>query len=299
MKRIILLFTFLIGLSTLSAEQPKVRVYIDGEEYKSYNLSDIDNIIIKNSQSYNSLRIYYQDSLTIYYPVEVIDKIVFENDAQSNELIRIFIKGFPQSYFLSGIDSIDFYQDEYQPITIGRQVWMLRNLNVDHLRNGIEIPEVQESDQWLNQKLGAWCYFDNNPEYGPIYGKLYNWYAVYDPRGLAPKGWHIASEAEWATLLKYLGGEDIAAIKLKEKGTDHWPVPNSDATNESGFTALPGGGRLDDGLFSEISETGYWWTSKMYDASRAWVRNVLSYTNLILTDYYDKVDGFSVRCVKD
>ncbi|MFA6571391.1 MAG: fibrobacter succinogenes major paralogous domain-containing protein, partial [Bacteroidota bacterium] len=133
-------------------------------------------------------------------------------------------------------------------ILIGTQVWMKKNLDVDHYRNGDTIPEVKDPKIWAKLKTGAWCYYGNSLDEGKIYGKLYNWFAVNDPRGLAPAGWHIPTDTEWTTLTSNLGGESGAGGKMKSKGTLEgddglWFRPNTGASNESGFSALPGGWR--------------------------------------------------------
>jgi len=119
---------------------------------------------------------------------------------------------------------------------------MCKNLDVDHYRNGDPIPEVQDSAQWVNLKTGAWCYYNNSDSLGKIYGKFYNWYAVNDPRRLAPIGYHVPSDAEWTVLSTFLGGNKGSGGKMKETDTTHWSSPNKGATNSSGFTALPGVG---------------------------------------------------------
>jgi uncharacterized protein (TIGR02145 family) len=128
-----------------------------------------------------------------------------------------------------------------QTVTIGKQVWMAKNLNVEVFRNGDSIPEVKTNEEWEKAwKKGkpAWCYYDNNPANGTKYGKLYNWFAVNDPRGLAPKDWHIPSDSEWTVLTDFLGGEDVAGKKMKS--TSGWQN-NGKGNNKSGFSCLPGG----------------------------------------------------------
>ncbi|MEI6089178.1 MAG: fibrobacter succinogenes major paralogous domain-containing protein [bacterium] len=187
----------------------------------------------------------------------------------------------------------------YESVTIGTQVWMAKNLDVDHYSNGDPIPEVKDSAQWAKLTTGAWCYNNNDPALGAVYGKLYNWYAVNDSRGLAPDGWHLPSDEEWTTLSTYLGGDSIAGGKLKEAGTTHWQSPNTGATNETGFSALPGRYRNNGGTFSVIGYYGYWWSSTELDTTNAW-NKTLNYYNSRLGRYNsNKEDGFSVRCVKD
>ena len=176
-------------------------------------------------------------------------------------------------------------------VMIGTQEWMSENLNVDHYRNGDSIPEVRDFNVWDTLTTGAWCYYHNDSKYEKTYGKLYNWYAVIDPRGLAPQGWHIPSVAEWYILSKYLGGKETAGGKLKD--TILWKNPNLGATNESGFSAIPGGIRGYDG-FSLLGEVGCFWSH-----GRAIFRYMgYGYSNFCRSKY-DYKYGMSVRCIKD
>ncbi|HRH48384.1 MAG TPA: fibrobacter succinogenes major paralogous domain-containing protein [Panacibacter sp.] len=180
-------------------------------------------------------------------------------------------------------------------VKIGTQVWMKRDLIASYYRNGDKITQVKDPAKWAALTTGAWCWYDNNP----AMGKLYNWYAVNDPRGLAPAGWHIPSNEEWTTLSTYLGGEYVAGGKLKEAGTTHWLAPNTGATNSTGFTALPGGDRNIDGAFGNIGSGGFFWSSTESNTSMA-VYLILDYTNSYLEGpSYFKQTGFSVRCIKD
>jgi len=203
------------------------------------------------------------------------------------------------------IQSISDPGDQVVAITIGTQKWMPRNLNVTHYRNGDVIPQVKNANQWAALTTGAWCYNNNDPANGAIYGKLYNWYAVHDPRGLAPIGWHIPSDSEWTVLSLLLGGDDIAGGKLKdtgtfEAGTGLWLAPNTGATNSSGFTGLPGGHRdPTTGAFFHINMVGHWWSSTQVDATNARMRTVVWSDNYIAGPYHDMHYGFSVRCLKD
>jgi len=192
----------------------------------------------------------------------------------------------------------------YPTITIGTQVWMQKNLNVCKYRNGDPIPQVTDPTQWGNLTTGAWCYYENNTANGTVYGKLYNWYAVNDPRGLAPVGFHVPSETEWNTLVAFLGGFNIAGGKMKATGTTLWKSPNVNATNTSGFTGLPGGYRSADGnWFSHVGEKGYWWSRFELNALNVY-RQMLDYDNDDTNSseyrmYSPQGSGYSVRCVKD
>ena len=187
----------------------------------------------------------------------------------------------------------------YNTVTIGDQVWMAENLKVTHYRNGDAIPKVTDDSDWENLTSGAYCIYDNNDSNAVTYGFLYNWYAVNDSRNIAPAGWHIPTDEEWQTLVDYLGGSVVAGGKLKETGITHWNSPNTGATNESGFSALPGGCRYDGGYYSEIGYYAHFWLSTEYGSYNAWHR-VLDYTySEVYFGYYYKQGGFSVRCVRD
>lgn len=193
----------------------------------------------------------------------------------------------------------------YHTVVIGTQTWMLENLKVKKYRNGDPIPNVTNALAWENLTTGAYCDYGNNSTVSNEYGLLYNWYAVNDSRLLAPTGWHIPSQTEWQTLYNYLGGESVAGSKLKEAGNAHW-TDNTDATNTSGFTALPGGNRNGDTTFSgiyidyyDLTNWGYFWSSTASTPKKAynyWLSHNFSYI-----DPRDdlKSYGYSVRCIKN
>ena len=183
-------------------------------------------------------------------------------------------------------------------VVIGTQTWMASNLNVTKYRNGDKIPQVKNAATWGGLQSGAWCFYNNDTANGNVYGRLYNWYAVNDPRGLAPAGWHIPTDAEWTTLANYLGGEFVAGGQMKETGTTHWQAPNTDATNSSGFTALPGGYRVYRSQFYVIGLYCYLWSSTEYNTG-AYARYLFYNSRFINRSYLNKLNGFSVRCIKD
>jgi len=184
-------------------------------------------------------------------------------------------------------------------MVIGTQQWMSKNLDVAFYRNGDPIPQVTDPTTWLVLTTGAWCYYNNDPILGNKYGKLYNWYAINDPRGLAPQGWHIPSDAEWTTLATSLGGSTVAGGKMKEPGTLNWTTPNTGADNSSGFGGLPGGARLPDGYFDIVSTNGLWWSSSETSPSIAWYRYLANEDGVLSSYTNDKRFGFSVRCLRD
>jgi len=197
---------------------------------------------------------------------------------------------------------------QYDSIKIGNQEWMTRNLDVDRFRNGDLIPHIEINEEWI--KVGengqpGWCYFDNDPENGIKYGKLYNWFAVNDPRGLAPEGWHVPSDDEWTSLVEYLGGEDIAGHKMKSfEGWEEWEdkygeIHNGNGDNSSGFNVLPGDGHDSDGKFFDIRNYAFFWCATEYDNNFAWRRYLSCINGYVGRHYCIKQLGFSVRCLKD
>ena len=181
-----------------------------------------------------------------------------------------------------------------QDVKIGRQTWTTKNLDVTTYRNGDKIPQVQDANAWAKLKTGAWCYYENDTANGTTYGKLYNWYAVKDPRGLAPKGYHIPTNANWTILTDNLGDE--AGTKMKS--TSGW-YNDGNSTNTSGFAGLPGGRRHDEGNFYDIGDTGGWWSSSESNTYYAWGRFLFGSFGIVQTDGSYKQSGYSVRCIKD
>ncbi len=197
-------------------------------------------------------------------------------------------------------NQIIFFTKRIETVTIGTQIWMLKNLDVPVYRNGDVIPQVQNPEQWGSTTTGAWCYYGYNITNGTVYGKLYNWFAVNDPRGLAPAGWHVASDAEFTKLSNYLGGGLVAGGKLKEAGTSHWRSPNTGADNSSGFSALPGGYLSNFELwFYSLKEIGTWWTSTKYNTNQSYNWSLGNSSASFGGDPYFNRQGSSVRCVKD
>ena len=176
-------------------------------------------------------------------------------------------------------------------VVIGTQIWTTKNLDVETYRNGDVIPQVQDNTAWRNLSTGAWCYYENNTANGSAHGKLYNWYAVKDPRGLAPNGYYIPTDADWKILTDYLGGESAAGTKMKSN--IGW-----NGSNSSGFAGLPGGCRSYDGDFNFVGASGFWWSSTESQTDIAYSR-YLSYSNVNVSRSFDfEQSGFSVRCLR-
>ncbi len=189
----------------------------------------------------------------------------------------------------------------YQTVSIGTQVWMKENLKVTRYRNGDFIgtttPATLEVSGESSPKY-QWSY-NGDERNVAAYGRLFTWYAVTDSRNICPSGWHLPSDAEWTTLTDYLGGAKVAGGKLKETGTAHWQSPNTGASNETGFTALPGSYRSINGEFNHFGNYGGWWSSSEFNTYMAWCRYMTGIVNYVGIYGYGKSIGFSVRCLKD
>ena len=203
----------------------------------------------------------------------------------------------------------------YKTAKIGDLWWMMENLKVTHYQNGESIPNVTDAREWDALETGAWCTYDNDPANGETYGLLYNWYAVDDSRKLAPEGWRVPTDEEWKQLEMVLGmsyatadmwgfrganeGDKLKAIGTRESGTGLWTYPNETATNESCFSALPGGWRIYTGIYYSIYDAAAFWSSTEYGDVRAWSRSLSYRFSRVFRSYGFKGRGFSIRCVKD
>lgn len=245
--------------------------------------------------------------------------------AQNSMLIHS-TDGTIAAYYLSNIDSITFHLEEdfvedidgnvYRTIKIGNQWWMAENLKVTHYRNGDPIPNVTDNTEWTTLSTGAWCAYDNDQGNVGTYGLLYNWYAVDDSRNIAPEGWHVPTDEEWKELEMYLGMSQSEADasaqwrgtdeggKIKETGTIEgndglWYSPNTGATNESGFSAIPSGIRhWDDGTFENMGVSTNFWTTTL-SGSYPLRRQLRNEYQTIWRNYCDARYGYSIRCIKD
>lgn len=202
-------------------------------------------------------------------------------------------------FFNAGVWSTVAIPTHYPSVTICGMKWMDKNLDVTTYRNGDTIAYVTDPVAWAALSTGAWCYSNNDPSTNATYGKLYNWYAVNDPRGLVPAGWHLPSNAEWTTLETCLGGSLVAGGKMKVTGTTTWRSPNNEATNTSGWAGLPGGNRDENGTFVGVGDSGSWWSTTAFNATNAWHRYLFWNLGQTLSNSSSKRNGFSVRCLRD
>jgi uncharacterized protein (TIGR02145 family) len=188
----------------------------------------------------------------------------------------------------------------YQTMRYGNQWWTIENLKTTRFAEGSVIQNVTNNASWPSVNAPAWCYSYNNLVIGDMYGKIYNWLTVADSRNLCPAGWHAPTDAEWTILVNQLGGATVAGGKMKS--TTGWNLPNIDATNESGFTALPGGFRFgsgSNGTFSNLLTTANWWTSSQFNALLAYTYSITNSSGASERTTTGKDIGFYVRCLKD
>jgi uncharacterized protein (TIGR02145 family) len=234
---------------------------------------------------------------------------VFTSDLTNLEPSRVY---HIKAYVISGSDI--FYGSEqvfttkdgvydmdgniYNMVTIGSQTWIAENLKTTRLNDGTLIPLTQSESEWSTLASSGYCWYNNDITNKTVYGALYNWYTVNTGK-LCPSGWHVPTDSEWSILTDFLGGLGYAGGKLKEAGTVHWNFPNEGATNESNFTALPGGSRNLAGQFCCMGNGGAWWSSTEYSPQDAYVRDLgYSYSD-VKRGNFEKNYGISVRCIKN
>jgi uncharacterized protein (TIGR02145 family) len=208
----------------------------------------------------------------------------------------------------------DYDGNVYNTVTIGTQIWLKENLNATHYNNGEMIPNVPNGSEWSSMTSGAYCEYENNPDYSVIYGKLYNWYTGADSRNLCPTGWHVPSNDDWIVLTAYLKnngygfnglanyiGKSMAATSGWTPSSIAGQVGNDQESNDSsGFSALPGGYRSNYGTFSNVVGYGYWWTSTEFNAGCSYDWGIAYNSGLVVSYFCDgNPNGFSVRCVSD
>lgn len=191
--------------------------------------------------------------------------------------------------------------NEYSTVVIDDQEWMRENLRVSKYNDGSTIRHVYEKEAWAKMESGAWTYHIGDD--GKVYGKLYNWYAVNDKRGICPKGWHVPTDKEWNIMINRFKGIHLAGAKLKSTATvpdDHprWIGPNANATDQSDFSAIPGGIITPDGEFKFLGSFGAYWTNSETHGENAWKYGMSYNDTKIYRHRRSKKYGYSVRCVR-
>ena len=193
----------------------------------------------------------------------------------------------------------DIEGNAYKSIKLGDQIWFAENLKVTHFIDGTPIPGIAEKIEWSNLTTPGYCWYNNDSmAYHDPYGALYNWFTI-ETGNLCPAGWHVPGDPEWQILIEFLGGESEAGGKLKEAGTSHWAPPNEGASNETDFTALPGGIRFYNGSFSGFGTQSFWWSSTENGVCCGYNLYLLNDAGSATRYDSDKEAGISVRCIKD
>jgi len=213
--------------------------------------------------------------------------------------------GSETSFKTAALTVTDIDGNVYNTVTIGTQIWMAKNLKTTRYRNGNLIGtttpatlDISNATTYPTPKY-QWAYYVDSESYIATYGRLYTWYAATDSRNVCPTGWHLPTDKEWIKLINYLGGQTEAGGNLKETGTTHWLSPNKDATNSSGFTALPGGYRTIEGAFYRIGDYCFYWSSTEYSSDGAWHWVLHYFTSSASQNGNNKAEGLSVRCLRD
>ena len=224
------------------------------------------------------------------------DRLKFTGTSGNYSTVKTDIPSGDKTITFNLLACADADNNNYPVVEIGTQVWMAENLKSTKYRDGTNITNITDNTAWSARAYGAYCWLYNSEENKDIYGALYNWWAV-DTRKLCPIGWHAPTDAEWNSLTTFIGGTVYAGRKLKETGTVHWSSPNTEATNETGFTALPGGYRPGD--FQNFGKVGYWWSATRESSSTAWGRWIENNGPYIGRLGFVITNGQSVRCLKD
>jgi uncharacterized protein (TIGR02145 family) len=266
----------------------------------------------QSNEKYNvSLVFKEQNSNKIITPTSISGDIKYQNcgkkritwdiDKDEQNISGNFYPELKLVTSPNGPVDVDGYK--YKTVKIGAQEWFAENLRTKLYNDGSPIEMVTDDKLWANITTGAWCYYNNDPSKNSMYGKLYNWYSVNrttnDNKNICPTGWKVPSDIDWNILVKYLGDEKESGGKMKEVGTNHWTSPNTDATNSSLFTALPGGFRYDYGDFFGFGVSGFWWSSSENYPSGAWFRFLNGFEGASYKGNDNKRYGFSIRCIKE
>ena len=227
------------------------------------------------------------------------------NNCIDNPLINFATIGTPIGKFDDCITDVD--GNVYKTVTIGTQTWMAENLKTSKYNDGNIIPNITDNFQWKNNTTGAWCYYNNEKTYNEKYGKLYNWYVLFNNdnnnKNICPSGWHIPTSDNWHVLYNYLKNDSLSGglgEKMKSITNNEWVTPNLGATNTSLFTGLPSGSRDGDGFFGNIGMGCYWWCAPKYSNDFIKHQTLTYETNDLKEIMYNNGNtGFSVRCLKD
>ena len=258
------------------------------------NNSIAQSVDIKKSEKENKSSLATVDML-----YATGNRLKFTGISGNYSTVKTDIPASDKTITFNFIACTDGDNNNYPSVTIGSQVWMAVNLKTTKYNLGNVITPVTDNTAWSTNTTGAYCNYSNTLANSDIYGRLYNWYVVASTNSLkvCPTGWHVPTDGEWTTLSTSLGGEIVAGGKLKETTTTHWSSPNTDATNETGFTALPGGYRDVSGSFGLVGTYSFWWSSSISGTTYAWYRYLVNSNGSIAGGDNDQKAGFYVRCL--
>jgi len=249
--------------------------------------------MLRNYRNVNASKLNVSDTLNMLFPyLRKADLII--TDLQ-NQVAQLSLQLSLPANVIVDIDGND-----YDFVKIGNQYWMADNLRVSRYKNGDPITIIESISDWSNLLTGARCwYYNDSITYEYPYGNLYNWYAAKDPRGICPAGWHVPTDTEWTILTNHLGGEPVAGAKLKSNGQEYWNAPNTSATDERDFSALPAGYRDNTSSFLGVRNDALFWSSSYYDSNDAWSRSPYISSAQMYRYFRSKKFGFSIRCLRD
>jgi uncharacterized protein (TIGR02145 family) len=271
----------------------------DKPDFSKMDKDSTDNVTLTGNQTISGIKRFSGTISAGDSPITNVGEPHYATDAANKAYVDEVMSQLNtlKNTVIAGGIATDMEGNRYNTVSIGLQVWMAENLKTTHYRNGDSIPNIIKGSLWCSLSSGAWCNYENISRFGETYGKMYNFFAVTDLRGLCPSGWHVPSINEWIQMVDYLGGEDVAGGKLKEAGFEHWLTPNEGATNESGFTALPGGRRDCESVY--IGYLGTWWSATQEDQYNARGFTIQQGSAGAMKDNGMKQEGSYVRCVKD
>ncbi len=278
--------TYVAKLVSLNNLKEEVEIVYDASENIALNKNQPQIGLIKSATS------------TIEMSYNKGDRLLFTGMSGNYATIVTDVPTGNKTITFDFINCMDADSNYYPVVIIGTQTWMAKNLKTTRYNDNTKIPSATDNSVWVNSTTPAYCWYNNNgATYKNLYGALYNWYAI-NTNKLCPSGWHVPTDEEWSKMTVYLG-EDVAGGKLKETGTTHWYSPNTGATNETGFNALPGGDRADNGIFDNLGYYGNWWSASQINTNNAWYRNMHFNTSYVYRADANLKYGFSVRCIRD
>ena len=286
-------FLFTGTLTEFTRDEAEALVEANGGKVLSGVSAKLNFLVVGEDAGSKLAKAKALKTVSIITEKEFLKMVPKENTAASNKIDKEKTKPVVTKASAKKVAS----ETTIEEVKIGKQIWMAKNLDVAHFKNGDPIPEAKTDKEWMNaakKKQPAWCYYDNDSKNGKKYGKLYNWYAINDQRVLAPEDWHIPSDEEWTKLEDYLGDE--AGNKMKS--TSGWDE-DGNGTDESGFSGVPGGSRTPFGTFNGLGEFGDWWSSTEGTPGNAWPRGLDCSNGPVGRTTASKAAGFSARCLRD